>query len=171
MKKKEGKKSTLHWHTVSQQHEKTLLINYLAWGLRKSVEIPIFERVQHCLRRRVVSSSCEDMFSSTSLSPLLVFLSHFLRILEKKNDARIQPIIFFFFFYYYARSRDRSFLFLLRSFLSLHLSDLFVVTFIYNCVYVYIFFFFFSFSPCSFFLSLSLSRFPFLIGPLHNGTF
>lgn len=97
VKKKEGKKSTLHWHTVSQQHEKTLLINYLAWGLRKSMEIPIFERVQHCLRRRVVSSSCEDMFSSTSLSPLLVFLSHFLRILEKKNDARIQPIIFFFF--------------------------------------------------------------------------
>lgn len=169
MKKKEGKKSTLHWHTVSQQHEKTLLINYLAWGLRKSVEIPIFERVQHCLRRRVVSSSCEDMFSSTSLSPLLVFLSHFLRILEKKNDARIQPIIFFFIIITRDREIGRSFFFFDPS--SLFTSLIFSLSLLFTTACTFIYFSSSSLLALARSLSLSLSRFPFLIGPLHNGTF
>lgn len=154
-KKEERRRKEIHTslaHRVTTAAwEDPSLINYLAWGLRKSVEIPIFERVQHCSRRRVVSSSCEDTFSSTSLSPLLAFLSSsFLRILEKENEDSTH--YFFFIIIMWDREIGRSFLFLPRSFLSLSLIFSFVVTFICNCVYIY---FFFSFIPCSFSLSLS----------------
>lgn len=138
-KKEERRRKEIHTslaHRVTTAAwEDPSLINYLAWGLRKSVEIPIFERVQHCSRRRVVSSSCEDTFSSTSLSPLLAFLSSsFLRILEKENEDSTH----YFFFIIIMRDREigRSFLFLPRSFLSLSLWSFRSLSLLFATVYI-----------------------------------
>lgn len=138
-KKEERRRKEIHTslaHRVTTAAwEDPSLINYLAWGLRKSVEIPIFERVQHCSRRRVVSSSCEDTFSSTSLSPLLAFLSSsFLRILEKENEDSTH--YFFFIIIMWDREIGRSFLFLPRSFLSLSLWSFRSLSLLFATVYI-----------------------------------